>query len=102
VKLTNEQSVTILRTLETTWGRTKTCWVCKNTNWNVLPTLFEVREFVGGDFDPSGVLVPMVGVTCTTCGQIVFFSAIRLGIVPAAEQKAPPVAGTYVRTKDAK
>jgi hypothetical protein len=60
-----------------------TCAVCKQKEWNITDTIFEMREFQGGNLVVGGssVIIPLVVVTCKNCGNMIFLNAIIMGMV---------------------
>ncbi len=63
----------------------RSCPVCRQNAWEVDSVIYEVREFAGGNlFFPAGEgerLIPVIVVHCRNCGNLLFFNAVRLGIV---------------------
>jgi hypothetical protein len=67
------------------------CPLCHEQNWGVQDKVFELREF--GTELLAGRVIPVVPVTCLTCGNIVLVSAIVSGAVqkePEAQAQAAP------------
>lgn len=64
------------------------CSVCKHSDWEVNDTVFEMREFFGGNMviGPSSI-VPVIYVMCKNCGNSLLFNALRLGIVQTPQEK---------------
>ena len=83
MKLSEEQTTSTLEFLESVWPDPKICPVCKNTTWNLLDMVFEIRETrtPGGDPEET-TAIPLVAIMCKTCGNTVFFNALAAGIVP--------------------
>jgi hypothetical protein len=59
----------------------KKCWVCDSCDWIVMNRIFEMREFHGMGFTVGGQVMPLVAVTCQTCGHVVVFNAIHVGVI---------------------
>ncbi len=59
------------------------CQSCGNKEWIASENIFEMREFKGGSLVIGGqsAILPVVPVTCKTCGQTIFFNALTLGIL---------------------
>ena len=79
--LTKEERDIALDHIKTHWKRDNTCSVCGESNWNIHPTLYEIREFNEGSMVVGGPLVPLIAVGCASCGNLKFFSAITAGLV---------------------
>jgi hypothetical protein len=61
----------------------KPCPICGKNGWNVLDTIFEIREFNGANKNQEGEsrVIPFVVMSCANCSNSVFLNAIHLGIV---------------------
>src|SRR5262249_46514106 len=58
------------------------CSLCGNTNWTVDTTVYEMREFLGGGLIMGGgAIVPVIILTCTTCGHMNLLNAVALGVL---------------------
>lgn len=56
------------------------CWNCDAQDWLIFPTLLGEEFFDGkGRFMTSASLGPKVRITCGNCGNIVYFSAEKIG-----------------------
>ncbi len=83
MKLSEEQTTKTLDFLESVWPDPKICAVCKNTSWNLLEMVFEIRETGSPGQDPEeNTAIPLVAITCKSCGNTVFFNAMAAGILP--------------------
>ena len=81
MRLTEEQQVEVMSKIGQHFlGRS--CSVCHKNDWKVDAVLYEVREFtvINVGF-ASETLLPVVVVTCANCGNLLFFNAMRLGVV---------------------
>ena len=60
-----------------------TCSCCGSKSWSYDDTLFEVREFHGGSLVAGGgvPIMPLLVLTCDTCGSVRFFNALVAGLV---------------------
>lgn len=83
MKLTEEQTQRFRRWLDERWGMPrKECTVCGMREWGINDSVFELREFFGPTTVLGhGKLFPVIPVTCSHCGNTVFFNAIPAGIV---------------------
>ena len=59
------------------------CGLCGQSHWQYDTTIFELREFEGGNFTigGGGSLLPVVTLSCQNCGNIQLLNALTLGIV---------------------
>lgn len=85
MKLTKEQTALLLSKLNNynyNNGR-RPCAICGNDKWLLNDTIFEMREFNGGNFIIGGkcAIMPVVSISCKECGNTLFLSAIRMGVV---------------------
>src|ERR1041384_5773082 len=98
MKMTPQQSTKAVAALNGIWRQPRRCEVCHQTDWSITPTIFELREFHGGDINlAASELLPLIAAACTTCGHTIMFSAIKLGIVtPGTPEQIPD--GNYFRT----
>lgn len=63
------------------WKGKRECMICINpTVWNIGDVV-EVREFNEGNHCPGAPIFPLVQIQCKTCGHVVMFNAIALGVV---------------------
>lgn len=69
--------------MDSVWPDPKICGVCKNTSWNLLEMVFELREAaVAGQQTEQDSAIPLVAIMCKTCGNTIFFNALAAGILP--------------------
>ena len=85
MKLTKEQASLILTKLNNynyNNGR-RPCVICGNQKWVLNDTIFEMREFNGGDLIIGGqsAIMPVISLSCTECGHTLFLSAIKMGVI---------------------
>lgn len=80
-KLTAEQKTTLAKKLSHL-SRTA-CQSCGGKEWIASENIFEMREFHGGNLVVGGqsAILPVIPVTCKSCGQTIFFNALSLGIL---------------------
>lgn len=83
MKLTPEQANQIIQQLNNDRDKRQPCNVCGNNNWIINDTIWEIREFNGGNFVLGGnsSIMPMISISCSKCGNTHFLNAIKLGIV---------------------
>lgn len=78
--LNKEQQEKAINYLNNKWHE-KICPICKGTNWDIHPELYELRQFNGGNMVLGGPLIPMLVIECTNCGNTISINAMRAGIV---------------------
>jgi ribosomal protein S27AE len=88
MKLTQDQANRIIQQLNDDRDRRLPCGVCGNNNWIINDTIWEIREFNGGDFVLGGntSLMPMISISCSKCGNTHFLNAIKLGVISPKQQ----------------
>ena len=69
--------------LDAKWKKGKQCPVCGQNDWAVIDLLWEVPEF--HSTLKGGFVLPSVAVTCSYCGNILFFNALLMGLVDESE-----------------
>ena len=59
------------------------CPICESGELHVMDTIFELREYQGGQLKLGGrtSIIPVIPASCPECGHIQLFSAVRLGVV---------------------
>jgi hypothetical protein len=65
------------------------CSVCGTSNWQGEDAIFELREFAGGGLTNEGSVKPVLAMTCNGCGQVIFMSPLKTGIIALAQQAQP-------------
>ena len=82
MKLNDKQHQQLNEHIKKSWKPPATCQVCKSNNWNIADSVYELREFHGGDLvvGGSGGIVPLCPVTCNTCGNTVLINPLIAGI----------------------
>ncbi|MFA5015018.1 MAG: hypothetical protein WC549_05705 [Actinomycetota bacterium] len=80
MKLNEEQKITVSDKLS--FLKKSPCFICKSNNWIISDKIFEIREFLGGALQVSGdtSILPLISVTCSKCGNVIFFNALTLGV----------------------
>jgi hypothetical protein len=81
--LTEKQRSRLLEALKQKWPVTvSACVICRANNWQVSDSVFELREYQSNVFGVgSGAIYPVIPVMCGTCGHVIFFNAIKLGVI---------------------
>jgi hypothetical protein len=64
------------------------CAVCGSGNWQMDDTIFELRQFAGGNVATQGAIKPVLTITCNSCGNILFMNAITTGVIRVEQQAA--------------
>lgn len=89
MKLTEEQAQVVIKHIsKANNGESIICPVCKNESWTINNVVTEMREFQNGDLILGGnsAIVPFVTLSCSNCGNTLFFNAITTGaILPQVE-----------------
>jgi hypothetical protein len=82
MKLAKDQISLFLNRLEENWPDPKTCPVCRNTTWDTIDIVFELKGYESKS-QPSTTptIMPVVPVTCKTCGNTVLFNLISMGVL---------------------
>lgn len=87
MKLTPAQQQVLLKILQEKWTDRK-CSTCGNSNWSVADIIFELGEYHEGTIIlGSGSVAPVVYASCNTCGHMVFFNAMAIGLVDSKTGK---------------
>ena len=83
MKLTQEQANQIIQQLNNDRDKRLPCGICGNNDWIINDTIWEIREFNGGDFILGGnsSIMPMISISCSKCGNTHFLNAIKLGVI---------------------
>jgi len=81
MKLTEEQKRSVQEKLS--YFISHSCEVCNGREWVLNDTIFETREFNGGNLVIGGQsgIFPLITVSCKNCGRSHFFNAILLGVI---------------------
>jgi len=70
------------------------CPVCANSVLILTDRIFEIREFFGGKLELGGNsnVIPVISLVCEQCGYILFFNAVKLGLIkPKQAKKQAPM-----------
>lgn len=86
MKLNDAQKIKLVDKL--TLLKKSKCPMCGEGVWIVNDTIFEMREFQGGNLVIGGgtAILPVVPVTCKQCGHTVFFNALTLGLIDSKNE----------------
>ena len=83
-----EQEKKVLEWFNSKWIGNKICPICNEGMWNASPTIFEMREFRGGDMVVGkGKIIPIIPITCNNCGYTVNVNAVKIGVVDSKEER---------------
>ena len=79
--MTDVKSEQIIKHLSTKW-KGRNCPMCGSGNWTVSDKVFELREFHDGNIVlGAGPIIPLIPVTCSSCGNAILINAIVSGSV---------------------
>ncbi len=77
----------ILAFLTEKWGD-KDCQMCGKGPWQVQDKVFQLSQFHHGNLVVGGPLIPVIPVTCTSCGNTILVNAIISGAIdPGTEEQ---------------
>jgi len=93
MKLSESQREQVQSKLQELVGKAPKCSVCDLSQWVVSDTVFELREFQGGSLMLGGdaIILPVISMTCSNCGNTIFFNAITLGVLSSKEAAAAEI-----------
>lgn len=82
MKLSEEQRNKLIHFLNTK-RISPNCQICNSNSWGVSDTIFEMREFQGGNLILGGNqnIFPVIPVSCNECGNTIFLNAIIVGVL---------------------
>ena len=67
--------------LKSVWKGKRPCPCCiGDTVWGISD-IVEVKQFNEGNSCPGAAIIPLVLITCNTCGYSIMFNGIALGVV---------------------
>ena len=67
--------------LDKHWKGDWICSICGNSDWGGDDQAMELRRFNAGRLAATGPVIPLLVITCSTCGNTLFFNAILAGLV---------------------
>ena len=67
----------------------KKCPFCHGKKWLISDSIFELREFGGGDLiiSKESSIMPVIALICESCSHTLFLNAIKMGIIKGKEDK---------------
>jgi predicted nucleic-acid-binding Zn-ribbon protein len=69
------------------WKGVRACPICGNSDWLGNDEAMEVRSFEAGRLAATGPVIPLLTLTCSTCGNTLFFNGILAGLVEQPESE---------------
>lgn len=83
MQLTTEQMEMVLHNLSQ--YPTPECAICRHDDWAVANTVFVLPEYrLNSFYSTTQTAFPAIPITCKICGNVLFLSAIAVGVVPGA------------------
>lgn len=76
--MSNSQKVQQL--INSKW-KSKVCPMCHVNNWDGSEDVFQLMQFSKGGLSVGGPVVPVLPITCSSCGYTVLINAMVAGIV---------------------
>lgn len=73
--------------LKAHWKGDRACPICGNSSWSGNDRAMEIRSFDSGRLAAAGPVIPLLTLTCATCGHTLFFNAILAGLVERPESE---------------
>ena len=71
--------------LDQHWKGDWICSICGHSDWVGEDQAMELRPFNEGRLAGTGPVIPLLVITCSTCGNTLFFNAILGGLVEKPE-----------------
>jgi hypothetical protein len=79
--LNDSQCKLIVRKIHEVWTGKRPCPICsKSTSWDISG-IHQIQRYNEGNHCTGAPIVPLILVTCRTCGHTILFNAISLGVV---------------------
>lgn len=78
MKLNQQHMNVILKKFQDNWKESKECPICKQDKWTISDRFYEVGEF-GALSEREKKISPFVIVSCSNCGNSLFFNAMVMG-----------------------
>jgi hypothetical protein len=88
MKITDDQSKKLIAWLEEKWQGEKKCPVCQHTNWTLNSLIYKLIPFDQGVFIAGGPVYPVVPVICNNCGNVMFFNALKTGLIDQPKKES--------------
>jgi hypothetical protein len=82
MELSQEEMTRVIKYLQR-WESAK-CAICKGDDWAVSSTVFALPEYTPpwkATYGYNETAFPVIPLTCKTCGNVLFVSAIAAGVV---------------------
>jgi hypothetical protein len=65
--------------------KTPECIICQHDDWAVASTVFVLPEYSPiPNYSTTQAAFPAIPITCKVCGNVLFLSAIKAGVVEGA------------------
>lgn len=71
----------IVKWLTRKWKGKKTCPICQKNNWDISDKIFQNFEIEKNVVKLGGISYPTIPITCGSCGYVLFFNPIVLGLI---------------------
>jgi hypothetical protein len=81
-QLSKEEIAQAKQWLAEHWKADSLCPICNSNDWNVGDRITVSLAFTGKRLVSTGKVNPHVLVTCMTCGNVLQFNALLMGILP--------------------
>lgn len=89
-KLSDEETKTALENIGKHW-KNRACPICASQAWMLDPHATRLESLrPQGKIVLGGPTYPLLTVTCSTCGFVHLFNAIRTGVVKLENRDFPP------------
>lgn len=90
MRLNDEQQERLRAKLRELDAQNRPCGLCGEQLWEISDTVFELREFFGGDVvlvtgSTGSGIYPVIAITCGNCGNSTFLNALVAGVVKPDE-----------------
>lgn len=79
--LSEEQKQELDIRLEQTWTGSRACPICGRENWNRLDMVFEEKAKETLEDEHGAPSLPLLHLSCYTCGYVISFNAITLKLI---------------------
>ena len=81
MKLTPDQREKVTKAIHNFGLSFRPCPVCAQTQWIVAESIYELREFEGGNLTVGGPIYPVIAILCNICSNTILLNALRLGVI---------------------
>ena len=88
MKLDKQQKDKLIKVLQK-FEFSAVCSICQTNDWNVADTIFEMREFQGGNLviSTGQSVYPAIPIICKNCGNTLLINPISIGILSPTKQE---------------